>query len=504
MEHFDIAASMRETPGRRRSAGHPGSQQPRTEKDEQSQFALPAQSNLLLAAPASLRASRLFFLLFIFATALDFSCAALAETTLIRSLSGQFLVHDARGFGPSEAASRLATNAAFVVLDPTLLAVSAERVKQLLNRELGSGAPWRSRIHLTLYAAQGAESPANLTCESYRDGWQYFLHFPDVLERREYVRALVQSLLLEMATRNAGQRATELPTWLLEGLTEQLFTSSEMEIVLPPPRKSVNGLLVLFTGKNGLLPNPLQPARELLRANPMLTFEDLSWPSDDFLNGDSGNVYRRSAQLFVAELLKLKGGQTRMRVMLEQLPDYYNWQFAFFNAFSTLFQHPIDVEKWWSLHFVHFTEREVTQNWPVTESWQKLANALRPAVEVRAGTNDMPLRTDVPLQTIVREWDSPRQTQALKSELNDLEVLRYRLAPPLAGLADNYHQTIQTYLGSQNKSGGLLHRKKTNRKHALEEILKQLDALDAKRTALRPPDEPVAAQVSPNPELSKP
>ena len=51
---------------------------------------------------------------------------------------------------------------------------------------------------------------------------------------------------------------------------------------------------------------------------------------------------------------------------------------GYFSAFSTLFQHPIDVEKWWSLHFVHFTEREVTQNWPVTESWQKLADALRP------------------------------------------------------------------------------------------------------------------------------
>jgi hypothetical protein len=442
------------------------------------------------------------FLFLAFACFLTQSRAS-AENILTRSLTGQFLVQDTRRAGPSDAALRLGTNPTFVVLDPTLLAVSAERIKQLLGRELGTAAPWQSRIHLTIYPAPEPNSPVTITSESFRDGWEYFLKCPDVLARREYVRAIVQSLLLEMANRNARQHGAELPTWLVEGVTEQLFTSSEMEIVLPPPRKSVNGVLVLFTGTNGILPNPLQPARDMLRSHPMLTFEDLSWPSDDLLNGDSSDVYARSAQLFVSELLKLKGGQTCMRAMLEKLPDYYNWQFAFLGAFSKWFQRTLDVEKWWALRFVHFTEREVTQNWPVNESWQKLEEILRPAVQVRAGTNDMPLRSDVPLQTIVREWDPPRQAQALKSELNDLDVLRYRLAPPLAGLADGYHQTIQTYLATKTKAG-FLHRKKSAEKRALEDVLKQLDALDARRAWLRPPEQPVAAQVSPSPEPQKP
>ncbi len=416
---------------------------------------------------------------------------------MTRSVTGQFLVQDTRRSGPSDVASRVGTNPAFLVLDPTLLAVSAERIKQLLGRELGRTGPWQSRIHLTIYPAPGPDSSVSINSESYRDGWEYFLQCPDLLSRRDYVRAIVQSLLLEMANRSGAQHAADLPTWLIEGLTEQLFTSSEMQIVLPPPRKNVNGVFLLFTGTNGILPNPLQPARDLLRSHPMLTFEDLSWPTDELLDGDSLDVYARSAQLFVSELLKLKDGQNCMRAMLEKLPDYYNWQFAFLNAFSESFQRPLDIEKWWSLHFVHFTEREVTQNWPASEGWQKLEEILRPAVQVRAGTNEMPFRTDVPLQTIVREWDSPRQTQALKSELNDLEVLRYRLAPPLIGLADGYHQTIQTYLGSKSKGAGLLHRRKTMQKRALEDVLKQLDTLDARRDALRPPDEPVAAQVSP-------
>jgi hypothetical protein len=429
------------------------------------------------------------------------------------------------------------------------------------------------------------------------------------MDRREYIRAMTQTILLELANRNATSRSAELPPWLIEGFTEQLFASSEMKIVLPPPRKNVNGLMLTFAGTNGPMQNPLQPARELLRAHPMLTFEDLSWPRDELFNNNSRasilpgagstpraesaaslslggasvpasqygssvlapadttaslvlggasipasqfdaeasvlpgagstpradntadrtEVYRRSAQLFVTELLKRDGragraatgysgesddrparpatgfsgdtdGKACMRAMLDKLPQYYNWQFAFLDAFS--FRRPLEVEKWWSLHLIHFTQREVAQYWPVDESWQKLDEALRPAVQIRAGTNEMPLRSDVPLQTIVRELDTPRQNQALKTELNELEALRYRLAPPFVGIADNYHQTIQTYLGEQNK-GGFLRGKKNIRKRALEAVLRELDALDAKRATLRPHDEPVA-QFTPSPAPEKP
>lgn len=466
--------------------------------------------------PQSAFLSFLCFLLFI-----SFSSRGQTPGAFIRSLTGQFLINDARSSGPSQAASQFGNNDLFVALAPNLLAVSAERIKQLLNRELANPAPWRSRIHLTLYQAPGPDSSARITCESFRDGWEYFLELPDLMNRRDYVRAITQTLLLEIANRNARSRSAELPTWLIEGLTEQLMASSEMRIVLQTPSKNVNGLMLLFAGTNGPMQNPLQPAREVLRSHSMLSFEDLSWPSDSLLreiNGlarptDSLEVFRRSSQLFVTQLLKLKAkegraatrysvesrpdvvntdGQAAMLTMLDALPNYYNWQFAFLNAFSAWFKRPLEVEKWWSLQLIHFTQREVTQNWPADESWEKLEEALRPAVQVRANTNEIPLRTDVPLQTIVREWDAPRQTQALKSELNELEVLRYRLAPQFVGIADGYHQTIKTYLGEQSKTKGIFHRKKTTRQRALEEVLRQLDALDAKRATLRPKDQPVA------------
>jgi hypothetical protein len=78
----------------------------------------------------------------------------------------------------------------------------------------------------------------------------------------------------------------------------------------------------------------------------------LSWPAAEQLVGERGELYRSSAQLFVHQLLNLPEGAACMRTMLEQLPLYYNWQFAFLHAFHELFPQPVDVEKWWSLQLV--------------------------------------------------------------------------------------------------------------------------------------------------------
>src|SRR6185369_8920191 len=85
-----------------------------------------------------------------------------SQTQIARSFSGQFIVQDKRPAGPSQAALRLGTNTGLVVFEPTSLAVSAERLKQSLWRELGSTADWRSRVYLSLYAAQSAEDPITI------------------------------------------------------------------------------------------------------------------------------------------------------------------------------------------------------------------------------------------------------------------------------------------------------------------------------------------------------
>src|SRR5205807_476009 len=82
-------------------------------------------------------------------------------------------------------------------------------------------------------------------------------------------------------------------------------------------------------------------------------------------------------------------------------------QFAFLRAFQAHFQRPLDVEKWWTLQVLHFTGRDLTQTWPADESWKKFDEIIRSTVQIRVGTNELPLRAEISLQAIIREWDRP-------------------------------------------------------------------------------------------------
>src|ERR1035438_10299904 len=68
-----------------------------------------------------------------------------------RSHSGQFVVYAGRPAPPPLPVANLATNQNFVRLEPTLAAVSCERIKQLLMRELSASAPWRGHIYMVLH-----------------------------------------------------------------------------------------------------------------------------------------------------------------------------------------------------------------------------------------------------------------------------------------------------------------------------------------------------------------
>ncbi len=430
----------------------------------------------------------------------------LSDRVVAHSQSGQFVVYGNRySTGRVPPLFTLATNQSFVRLEPTLAAVSCERIKEALLSELGAAAPWRGTIYLVLHPARTPADTITVTSERFKDGWQYRVDFPDMVERSRYVRAIVQVLLLEMANRNAKSRACEIPLWLAEGFSELLLASSEVEIILPPPHSTVNGLSVTLTSVNKRKRSLLEQAETELRGRPPLTFEGLSWSIPDDLSGPNAALYRGSTQLFVGELLRLPDGRACFQAMLAQLPQHYNWQFAFLGAFRAYFQRPLDVEKWWALSLVQVTGRSLAQDWPLDESWQKLDQAIHASVQVRTSTNELPLHADVPLQTIIREWDSFRQDQALNNTLRELALLRLRIAQEFVGLVQDYYQTIQTYLQARDRSGSVLpFVRRATRRRATEAAVRQLDALDARRQALRPSskpatESPASAQPAPAP-----
>jgi hypothetical protein len=387
------------------------------------------------------------------------------------------------GAARGPAASALAANAQFLELDPSLLVVSCERIRQALTRELGLTSPWQGRIHVFLQPVMGEDDAVTVAVEQFRDGWGYRLHLPEVIERRRLMRALVEVLLLEMANRHSSGRSPELPAWLAVGLAEQLLASAGTELLFAPPHLRAGALTLSPRSVTTRSSDPLAAARALLRERAPLTLQELSWPTEQDFTGDTAAGYRASAQLFVAELLRLRNGPACFRALLQELPRHYNWQTAFLKAFQQHFQRLLDVEKWWAVQVVYSSGRDQAHTWSAAESWRKLDAALRVPAQVRAATNALPTGTaDVPLQTVIAEWDFVRQTTALRTRIQQLNLLRQRVAPELLPLTDAYRRVLATHLEQRDKAGMVLAQGRVARpahRRLAQDTVRQLNELDA-------------------------
>jgi hypothetical protein len=428
-----------------------------------------------------------------------------------RSVSGQFIVHGTSQFSPLARSPRVAADTNLVRLEPALLVVSAERIKESLWRtlEIKASTSWRGQIHLVLHPAQSPDENVTIISQPFAHVWNYRVELPDVLSQSRLVRALTAVLLLEYANRNAQSHSAEIPTWLIDGLSQQLLAAdspefilsmpSKTETILSLPSKSIDEQLPvtrLNTNTRGM--DSLTSVRRVLNNYPALTFEQLSWPTGAQLNGEDGGVYRASAQLFVSDLLKLKNGPTQLRTMLESLPQFYNWQLAFQSAFRGFFPRPLDLEKWWALQVVNFVSFDPGPGWTLAVSREKLDEILRVAVETRVKPNSLPEHSEISLQAVIRNLNSARQTPILQTKLRDLQLAQLRMAPQWAGLTDGYRRALAGYLGERQNGSArpvwIKHMFGWLQKTSASKTLMTLDALDARRRALETPPQIVPVQ----------
>ena len=415
---------------------------------------------------------------------------SLPITGSARSISGQFFVTGAPQISRLAARPEIVTYADFVRLEPALLAVSAERIKASLRRDLdlNPNALWRGKIFLALHPALSTDEDVAIVSERSAGGWNYQVRLPDVLPRTRFARAMTGVLLLEFANRDARARSAEIPAWLTDGLSQELLATAWQEIILSSPDKMANGLPVSPTVTTTRGMDSLAGARRVLRDQAALTFEQLSWPTDAQLSGADGGAYRASAQLFVNELLALKNGPAHLRAMLETLPKFYNWQMAFQTAFRENFPRPLDVEKWWAVQVVSFVARDPGPAWTPAVSRDKLDEILSVPVEMRMASNALPAHTEISLQAVIRNFDRERQVAILQTKLRDLELSQLRMTPPFAVLTDGYRRAIADYLGSGQRTSPVLrwvkHPFTSSSKTIMNGTLRKLDALDAQRRAI--------------------
>jgi hypothetical protein len=416
------------------------------------------------------------------------SVAAASGQNSISSISGQFAVSISADFSPLAHDRAIATNTDFVRLEPTLLAVAAERFKNLLGRDLGlkSGDAWSGKIFLALHPARSLDDSVTVVAEPFLQTWNYRVELPDVIRRDRFVRALSAVILLELANRNTpvSARSAEIPAWLADGFAQRILAIDGEKIFLTTAGKKVDGLAQNRVSELRRGFDPLASVRYTLQNSPAATFDQLSWPGDSQLNGYDGGVYRGSAQLFVTELLGLKNGATKMQSFLADLHTRLNWQSAFFNEFNEDFKRPLDVEKWWALRVIRFAASAPGPRWSALASRNQLAGLLVVPVEVRTGSNALPAHAEISLQAAIRSFDAAQQSAVLRPKLRDLALVQMRLAPPFAALAEAYQTVLSDFLEELDKGSSFFrHAAFWRRKGGLEDTLRKLDALDVRRRA---------------------
>ena len=409
------------------------------------------------------------------------------EKKSARSISGQFIVFGAPQFSLLASSPKVIDDTNIVRLEPALLAISAERVKDALWRrlELKPATPWRGQIYLVIHPARSLDENINIISQRLENGWSYRVELPDALARGRYMRAMTGVLLLELANRNAQEHSAEVPSWLVDGFAQSLLAAGSTEYILTTPDKIVNGLPIarINVSQHGM--DSLSAAHRVLQNHPPLTFEQLSWPTGRQLEDNDGGAYRASAQIFINSLLELKNGTSQMRELLDSLPKFYNWQLAFQSAFRAEFSNLLDVEKWWAVEVASFIVRDPGPRWTPTVSRIRLNELLSVPVEARADSNSLPSHAEISLQTVIRSVDYDRQMIILHARLRDLGMAQYRMTPGFAVLAGEYCRVIATYLGENPatiKSSGRQGRSaRSLQKAGTGRTLEKLDELDARR-----------------------
>lgn len=395
-----------------------------------------------------------------------------------RSASQQFIIHGKRLLNRSVAPlSESGVN--LVRLDPSLLAVTCERVKTAVLRELEAQDQWQGKIYVTIQSVSNPNRPIDIRTEHFSNGWQYHVYVPESVAPERLVRALTQVVLMEMANREGQPRLAELPLWLSEGFTGLLLTRGGADLVLRPESR---------TSRREMAGDPFRSVREYLAHHPALTINQLGLPTGEMLQGESWQTFQACSQWLVIELLRLPEGPARLRLFLSLLPRNLNWQFGFLGAFDRSFNSLLDLEKWWAICLLDTQGRDQWQGWSREASWEKLYSIIHLPAQEAPKPGATPAWSEVTLQQVIEWWDFQNQKAILSSVLQKLQILRMNSSPQVVPLIQDYQEALSGYLDLRPKSDYDVEGKGhplNNPVLKTRNVLKRLNSLDAQMEAFR-------------------
>jgi hypothetical protein len=376
-------------------------------------------------------------------------------------------------YSPSRSIYIGAVPAGSVALEAELLAITADRVREAVVGQIPALGVSRNRIHLHLMDQIPNEPVIGIFPTRFNDGWNYRLAVPPVVDRSRLVRALVQVLLLEYAQR-VGEKPAEIPAWLVEGMTQQIFHTVGASLVVNRGSSGWEASVSDLTGRT----------RDMLRTNTAPSFHDLTTLAPPPPGAAAVPFYESCTHFLVRSLLGSPNGKQKFAAFLQMLPLTWNWQTSFRQAFG--FEKMLDVEKWWALVTVEFTTRDQRQAWSPPVSLQRLDELLTTRMEWRASQSALPQTRIVTLQSMLRDVDWTLQRTALNEKISQLTYTAPHLAPQIGALALEYRKVLDRYVRDRDGSAkpSLRMTPEALQQKLVVDTIRRLDTLDIKRKGL--------------------
>ena len=372
----------------------------------------------------------------------------LPRAEIARSRSGQFLV-----FPASPSSSPLRTGPVQpgqpkLELNASLLAVSCERVKEVILNYLRIPDQWRHPVRIFLYRARTARDPVRLIATWHPDGWNYRIEIPERVEEEVLIRTLSRVVVQEIIQRPYRKRSIAVPTWLNEALTAHLMVSLRTVAILRPET---------FLLGERLQSDPVHSAYQRLHQQLPMSYQGLVRPPDLDSSVEIRRRYQASAQVFLDELLDLDNGRMALHRMMIDVGRTPDWETAFLKAFAAHFKNPTDVEMWWAVILAHLRTQGIGRSLNYEVSLSKLDSTLTVYLPGPAGA--APELQPVTVTGIMEGADWNQHQKILPGMINRLEMLRLVAEPQVANLAQAYHQTLEDYLRERQLLGQSVPRK---------------------------------------------
>lgn len=364
-----------------------------------------------------------------------------------RSVSGQFLVHGRTSAlpGPISQIQRVGTNEV-ISLRPDLLVVTAERVKQGIERLLGIHDAWRGIVHIQIRDAVRVRGPLVIQARAFREGWQYNIVVPEEVEWERLIRGLTEVVLLERANRsNASDDCALVPLWLTTGLNELLMASSGRDLV------AESGTLI---NRSERRQDELVRIRARLGSLEPLSFSELSLATvDEFGDPVRFSEFQANAALFCFELLREDATRAALVDFIQRLPENLNWQISFLRAYDQRFYQLLDVEKWWAVTSTETLASDARNQWSRERVLTRLSELLVETAEVRSDTDQPAVRRTLPLKELIVAWDFDSQRDVIRRKAAQIRALGMRAPADVAPLVGDSARLLEDYLAS--RGGGV-------------------------------------------------